>query len=190
MSLCIRGSVLLALVLFTGQEAHPQNNAVKRALTPKQVKISVLDEVQVRAKLLPLAFDEKGNQRKLTKEEIKDLKGDDPKLPGYAASYSDLKAGQAVLIYFGRLKPATSKDGSKSDDSAKSASQSWDPAGQLAARLVKVEGPEFATSTPKGKAPAKAIPKQITVTVTANAIPALKDLSAVLIEILDDRTTK
>jgi hypothetical protein len=144
--------------------------------------------------LLPAAFDDKGAPRKLTAEEVKELRGTDSKFPGYAADYSDLKAGQAVLIYFGRLKPTpTPKDGSQSsDEAAKGTSQLWEPAGQLTARLVKVEGPAFSKSktTAKGKGPNKTIPRQITISVTANAVSALQDLSVVLVEILDDRTTK
>jgi hypothetical protein len=45
-------------------------------------------------------------------------------------------------------------------------------------------------TTPKGKAPNKTIPRNVTFSVSANAVAALQDLSAVLIEILDDRTTK
>jgi hypothetical protein len=57
---------------------------------------------------------------------------------------------------------------------------------------VKVEGPESAKSktTPNGKAPNKTVPRQITISVTANAVSTLQDLSVVLVEILDDRTTK
>ena len=187
------GFVVLGLNLVSGQEAHSQTGA-KRALVQKQVKLSAVDGVQVRTRLLPIAFDDKGAPRKLTTEEVKELRGSDPKLPGYAADYADLKAGQAVLIYLGRIKPSTSpKDGGQSgDEAAKGTSQSWDPAGQLTARLVKVEGPESAKSktTPKGKAPNKTIPMQITISVTANAVSALQDLSVVLVEILDDRTTK
>jgi hypothetical protein len=197
MSLSIRGLgislVGLGLILVSGQKAYAQTGA-KRALAPKQVKLSVVDAVQVRTRLLPLAFDDKGAPRKLTTEEVKELRGTDAKLPGYAADYSDLKAGQAVLINLGRIKPTPPpKDGSPSgDEAAKGTAQSWDPAGQLTARLVKVEGPEFAKSktTPKGKSAKKTIPRQITISVTANAVSALQDLSVVLVEILDDRTTK
>lgn len=194
MSLSIRGFsicvLVLGLVLVACREAHSQTG-VKRALAPKQVKLSVVDGVQVRTRSLPVAFDDKGAPRKLTTEEVKELRGNDRKLPGYAADYSDLKAGQAVLIYLGRVK--TPKDDKQSgDESAKVTSESWEPAGQLTARLVKVEGPEVAKSktTPKGKAPKKTIPRQITFTVTANAVSTIQDLSAVMIEILDDRTTK
>jgi hypothetical protein len=58
--------------------------------------------------------------------------------------------------------------------------------------LVKVEGPEFSKSKPAAKREAsdKTIPRQITFTISAIAVPSLQDLSAVVIEILDDRLTK
>jgi hypothetical protein len=185
------GFLAIGLFAVTCGEVHAQT-ASKRAPAPKQVKLSVIDGVQVRARLLPIAFDEKGAPRKLTQDEVKELRGNDPKVPGYAADYFDLKAGQAVIIYLGRLNTTNTKDSQSTDKSARSDQQSWDPAGQITARLAKVEGPEFAKSktAPKGKAPAKTIPRQITILADASSAAALQDLSAVMIEILDDRTTK
>ncbi len=99
----------------------------------------------------------------------------------------------------GKLEPAGTspqrkpKDGCEADEqSAKNNPQSWEAAGKISVRLAKVEGPEFATTkrTLKGKAPDKSIPRQITILANASAAAALHDLSAVMIEILDDRTTK
>ncbi|HEV8060529.1 MAG TPA: hypothetical protein VGP68_11675, partial [Gemmataceae bacterium] len=106
--------VLGLIALLTG-EVHSQTRS-KRAPAQKQVKLDVVDAVQVRTRLLPMAFDDKGAQRKLTKEEVKELRGTDSKVPGYAADYSDLKAGQAVIIYLGRMKTIKPKDGSQADE--------------------------------------------------------------------------
>ena len=195
MSLCKYANVaclVLGLVAFLSGEVQSQTR-LKRPPAPKEVKLAVDDAVQVRTRLLPLAFDDKGVHRKLTKDEVKELRGTDPKVPGYAADYSDLKNGQAVTIYLGRPKNIKPKEGSQADEqSAKGNGQSWEPAGQISARVAKVEGPEFAKgkTTPKGKAPTKTIPRQITILVDASLIASLHDLSAVMIEILDDRTTK
>jgi hypothetical protein len=117
MSLSMRGLdisfVVLGLVLFSGQKAHSQTGA-KRALVQKQIKLSVVDAVQVRTKLLPVAFDDKGAPRKLTTEEVKELRGTDSKLPGYAADYSDLTYYPAVLD---RPPGETSKSGNSVDSS-------------------------------------------------------------------------
>jgi hypothetical protein len=66
MSPSIRGLWLgcLILSLVSGSKAQAQT---KRALAPKQVKLSVFDDVQVRTRLLPQSFDEKGDPRKLPK---------------------------------------------------------------------------------------------------------------------------
>jgi hypothetical protein len=185
------GFVTLALVAISTEGARSQTGS-KRVPAPKQVKLSVIDGAQVRARLLPMAFDDKGAPRKLTQEEVNELRSTDPKVPGYAADYFDLKAGQAVIIYLGRMKSTNAMDSQSTDKAAKSDQQLWDPAGQITARLAKVEGPEFAKSqtAPKGKAPAKTIPRQITIRADASSAAALQDLSAVMIEILDDSTTK
>jgi hypothetical protein len=51
-------------------------------------------------------FDEKGRLRKFTREELKELKGPDPKVPGYKAEFSDLSAGQIVQVSLGKPKGA------------------------------------------------------------------------------------
>jgi hypothetical protein len=184
--------LVLGLIALLNGEVHSQTRS-KRAPAQKQVKLAVADAVQVRARLLPMAFDDKGSPRKLTKEEVKELRGTDPKVPGYAADYSDLKTGQAVIIYLGRMKTTKPKDGGQADEqSAKNNPQSWEPAGQIAAQLVKVEGPELAKgkTTSNGKTANKTIPRQMTILVDASLVAPLHDLSAVMIEILDDRSTK
>ena len=53
------------------------------------------DDVTVRCYRLP-PKDPDDPKAKYTAEELKQLKGDDPKLIGYACSYDDLKAGQTI----------------------------------------------------------------------------------------------
>jgi hypothetical protein len=55
------------------------------------------DDVVVRRYRLPTR-DESGQPKKYTAEELKELKGDDPKLIGYNASYSDLQVGQTCRV--------------------------------------------------------------------------------------------
>src|SRR5262249_37754586 len=64
--------------------------------------------VKVRTMILPEQFDEKGNIKKYTKEELKELKGKDKDLPGYESSLEKLEAGQVVtvtLAAYSRPKP-------------------------------------------------------------------------------------
>jgi hypothetical protein len=96
-------------------ETHQQN-----------LGIQVDEEVVVR-RLTPLPqFDDKGKPKKPTTEELKALKGPDPKLPGYAAEFSDLKPGQTVLLTLGRVRaaspsttPTKTKTSSSDADAAK-----------------------------------------------------------------------
>ncbi len=57
---------------------------------------------------LPNAFDDKGQLRKYTTEELKALKGKNTKLPGYEAKLEDLKAGMLVKLVHAPNKSATS----------------------------------------------------------------------------------
>ncbi len=65
--------------------------------------LEVVAETRVRTMLLPPVFDEKGNPRKYTAQELKKLKGPG-NLPGYPAALKDLKVGQSLRFDFSRKK--------------------------------------------------------------------------------------
>lgn len=62
-----------------------------------------IDDVNVRRPKPPAAFDDKGNPKRYTRKELRELKGD-PKLPGFPAEFSDLKPGQYVQVVLVRKK--------------------------------------------------------------------------------------
>ena len=96
-----------------------------------QVVAVKLDEgVKVRFLRAPAAYDDKGHFRKRTAEELKELKGPDPKLPGYTADLGDLKNGQTVVVRLGKVQPG--KDGKAQ----------LRPAGTLAGQVVGQERPQ------------------------------------------------
>ena len=67
------------------------------------------------------------------------MKGD-PKLPGYAAELSDLKAGQIVKVSLGRQKMPKGEKTTEADAEKKPDKPTWTSLGDITARLVKVEG--------------------------------------------------
>ena len=70
----------------------------------QDVKVMTTDDVKVRTKNPPVAYDDKGNKKKYTAKELKELKGNDPKLPGYTAEFNDLKHNQVVEVSLVRKK--------------------------------------------------------------------------------------
>ena len=60
----------------------------------QQVEVASTDDVKVRQAEPPPAYDDKGNLKKRTEKELKELKGDpkdpDSKLVGYPAQFSDV----------------------------------------------------------------------------------------------------
>jgi hypothetical protein len=64
----------------------------KRVVPAKMEDIELLlkDDVKIRQFNPPEAFDDKGRPKKYTPKELKELKGDDLKTPGYPADFSDL----------------------------------------------------------------------------------------------------
>jgi hypothetical protein len=77
--------------------------------TTKDVELQTTDEVKVRQAQPPEAFDDKGKPKKYTAKELKELKGPDPKLPGYNAEFSDLREGQIVTVTLVKKKDAPNK---------------------------------------------------------------------------------
>ncbi len=85
--------------------------------------LRIADDCQVRVRQLPITLDERGRPRSYSKQELADLKGKDPTLPGYRAELSTLAAPQAVQITVApadRIKP-TGKE--EMPDSSVSADQ-------------------------------------------------------------------
>ena len=65
----------------------------------KQTNVEVLltDDTKIRTPGPPVAFDDKGNPKKYTAAELKELKGDD-NLPGYPADKDALRQGRTLLV--------------------------------------------------------------------------------------------
>jgi hypothetical protein len=70
----------------------------------KDIDVTTAEEVKVRMKNPPPKFDEKGKIVQYTKDELKELKGDDPKATDYKAEFSDLRANQIVQVVLMRKK--------------------------------------------------------------------------------------
>jgi hypothetical protein len=83
----------------------------------QDVKASPAEDMKVRLSQPPAAFDDKGNIKKYTVKELKELKGPD-NLPGYTGTLEDLKTNQLVLVYLAR-KPLKAGDKPKEKDADK-----------------------------------------------------------------------
>ena len=71
----------------------------------------------VRRQKLPPKEPEEGKPAKYTEEELKALKGDDPKVPGYKAEFKDLDKDIPVKVYLDKSKiKAPAKDKKKDKD--------------------------------------------------------------------------
>jgi hypothetical protein len=70
----------------------------------QNVKVMTVDEVKIRTKNPPVAYDDKGNKKKYTQKELQELRGSDRKLPGYTAGFEDLKTNQYVQVTLVRRK--------------------------------------------------------------------------------------
>lgn len=84
--------------------AMPAKDAFKVVTTAKQYEFEAVGEVHVARFKLATEYDDKGNIKQYTADELKKLK--DTLLPGYKAKFEDLEPGQLVKLYLVRPKPA------------------------------------------------------------------------------------
>jgi hypothetical protein len=87
-----------ARVHFQTQLARAEANMFEIVRATHKVDFQIEESVKVRIKDPPEPFDDKGNIKKYSREELAALKGKDKDLPGYESSLADLKAGQFVLV--------------------------------------------------------------------------------------------
>jgi hypothetical protein len=108
-----------AMLLAAQQKAlaaRQASVAVVNETRYQEIDLPTRDDVKVRQAYPPEAFDEKGKRRRLTAKELKEAKGDDPKLPGYQADFSSLREDQVITATLARPKdeakpkPAAKKD--------------------------------------------------------------------------------
>jgi len=69
----------------------------------QDVKVMTIDDVKIRNENPPVGYDDKGNKKRYTPKELKELRGDS-KLPGYTAEFNDLKQNQWVKVSLVRKK--------------------------------------------------------------------------------------
>lgn len=84
--------------------AKNQANLVTYKDQNKDVELEVADDLKVRTLVEPIEYDDKGKPRRLTAKERAELKGPNPKLPGYEADFDSLKLNQTVTVYVPQKK--------------------------------------------------------------------------------------
>jgi hypothetical protein len=88
--------------------------STKLASGYKEFSMETVDNFLVRRLNPPFEYDDKGNIKKYTKEELDKMKGKDKNVVGYEAKVEDLQAGQIVRVY-----PAKPKAKPKDDNAPK-----------------------------------------------------------------------
>ncbi len=93
----------------------------------KDVELPLAEQVKVRSAVPVQAFDDKGNIKRYTAKELKEMRGTE-RLPGFAADLSDVQPGQTVLVKVAVRKKATVRKTSPKEASAESQRDAPPPA--------------------------------------------------------------
>jgi hypothetical protein len=90
--------------VLNAQRQLAQAQATLYTMQWQDIELNTQDDMIVRMANPRPSFDDKGRLKKLTRAELKELKGDDPKLPGYKAEFSDIQTDQIVQVTLVRKK--------------------------------------------------------------------------------------
>jgi hypothetical protein len=124
------------------EQTQAVNNAFKVVRDHKEFDLATTPEVAVRYLEPPVLYDDKGNLKKYTAAELKEMKGKNPDLPGYTAEFDKLQAGQTVRVTLAKPKANKEKDKEAAADDTKP---------QVSMVVVIAEAPLTDTPAPKGK---------------------------------------
>lgn len=117
--------------------AYHQARTQKMERKTQKKDFTSTDDAKVRLTDPPPAYDDKGNIRKRTPEELRALKGDS-KLPGYGADWNDLRQGDVVRLTLVKKKEVRHPDAKPKDD-PKSKDAGADPLGDDAPEVSLIE---------------------------------------------------
>ncbi len=93
----------------------------------KDIDFHTADDVKVRIMTPPVQFDDKGNVKEYTKDELKALKGKDSDLPGYESTLDYLKVGDTIKVTLATPKPPKKDADNAADPTKKDADTTTDP---------------------------------------------------------------
>ena len=122
-------------------QLRAQQNLYTVVNRTQDIEFQAEENVKVRTMELPEQFDEKGNIKKYTREELKQLKGKDTHLPGYESAFEGLRAGQLVQVTLAAhktKKPTTSPGDAKDKPTPDKAAPDKDTEKHKQVRLIVI----------------------------------------------------
>jgi hypothetical protein len=90
-------------------------------VTYKDIEFHATDDLIVRFLLPPVVYDDKGERKKFSLLDLREMRGNDPNLPGFDAKVSDLQSNQVVRVTLRPAKTKTTSASSTDKDKAKAA---------------------------------------------------------------------
>jgi hypothetical protein len=81
----------------------------------QDIPLIATEDVKVRVAKPPVEFDDNGNPKKYTPEQLRKLKGPE-KLWGYPGDWSNLQKGQEVRVFFARHKKTKTEEDDKANE--------------------------------------------------------------------------
>jgi hypothetical protein len=107
----------LLLQLIQQAQGQPQNLYNVKEIK-KDIDLRAAEDMKVRTLQPPVEYDDKGNLKKYTPKELKELRGKG-NLPGYTADFDSLREGQIVKVYLAKPKAKPKKKVEKKDKKGK-----------------------------------------------------------------------
>lgn len=153
-------------------------------------RLQLPDTAKMRTAEPPPKYDDKGNLKKYTPEELKALRADSPELPGFPSDLTEVKNGQTVIVYFARqpVVPTEPQKGTSSG-SASTEGRSPPPAKPMKLSIPTPVGALAGTIAGAEESTKKFTLKVDTVGVSGQKVDTaalVKDLHVVLVVVLKE----
>jgi len=113
-----RQQALQQMQSVQGQMVQAQRDMYRYKDVTQDYKLRAGENIKVRSYAPPIDYDEKGNLKKYTADELKALRGKEG-LPGYTAEWEAVRAGQVVHVYLAKaavVAKGGDKKGKKIDE--------------------------------------------------------------------------
>jgi hypothetical protein len=100
-TLQLQQSVAQYTVTLTQRQLQLAQKMETEIYSPKDYDLRAAEKIKVRTAVPPTEYDDKGNMKRWTVKELKNLKKGS-KLPGYPAEYDALRPNQTVAVYLAK----------------------------------------------------------------------------------------
>jgi hypothetical protein len=112
----VQRQIAMERLLMSARRYYTGPNAPFRLVkSAKEYEMVYAEKLVIRRMTIPPEYDDKGFLKTYTKEQLAKLRGNNPKIPGYAAKPDDVQVGQKVTVHLAPAKEVKKDEANKEE---------------------------------------------------------------------------